>query len=430
MLTIILKENPQPINIINEETLHKYYDDYCQAGFLEKVWKSPNLSGFEKTDCTSLLSRELVAVMEQGRGKTGRFRCLCAALCGRAEERVQLLENVAEPFIGGEGRRRFWENDGVFLTELLDKIIWSEDTCLLLYEYLLLFLQMNRGRKPMLDCEREVLMKALYRKEKPELSGRIISPDGSGGICFLGEDGIYNVKYKGADPGTPEKIFEADKKIQSFTLYDGRYILAADVSGTLLSQSGDITAKWKSRNCPPVRSVVSFGRLYQILTENGQIITNISGFEAEVSDVRQISAGLNSLGVITGAERIPYATFGALTDSQKKEINGAREIRTRAEADPERIFWLVLKEDRSLLYSDGKDITALKDVEKADLHRRGVFYVQNHVLWMYDYNKGKRELVSRDINGKVRELFCENDGGKTNVYLWQEGKKIPDKITL
>ena len=145
---------------------------------------------------------------------------------------------------------------------------------------------------------------------------------------------------------------------------------------------------------------------------------------------RQISAGLNSLGVITGAERIPYATFGALTDSQKKEINGAREIRTRAEADPERIFWLVLKEDRSLLYSDGKDITALKDVEKADLHRRGVFYVQNHVLWMYDYNKGKRELVSRDINGKVRELFCENDGGKTNVYLWQEGKKIPDKITL
>ena len=53
MLTIRLDGYPEMINISDEVSLSKYYENYCREGFLAAMWNSPNLLGFEKNDCLS-----------------------------------------------------------------------------------------------------------------------------------------------------------------------------------------------------------------------------------------------------------------------------------------------------------------------------------------------------------------------------------------
>ena len=83
------------------------------------------------------------------------------------------------------------------------------------------------------------------------------------------------------------------------------------------------------------------------------------------------------------------------------------------------------EEDLEALFLILKD----EEVEKADLCRSGVFYVQGHTLWRYYYGDEITERIAA-VNSAVKELYCETAGENTAVYLWQEENEIPERILL
>lgn len=429
MLTIRLDGYPEMINISDEVSLSKYYENYCREGFLAAMWNSPNLLGFEKNDCLSPVSRELVLLKDTDREAPEEYRALFASLQNRGEDSARILRGILDRHLKGSGKD-FWDHNGDFLRKILDGVIWNEKNCRLLCGYLLLFIQLSKSRTEMLDCEKQFLTGKLYHEEKTgEVSGRLICPNGAGGICCLRKDGIYNIQYAGDGFCTAEKMDIGEKRIISFAMLSGRYLLAVDIAGKLISESEAAAGQWRQRGCPPLKSVAACGPLYQMLTKSGEIITNVKGFAQEIKDVRRIGAGLNSLSAIRGGRKELVTTFDLVSEVDEDMLVGVREARTRVEYDPKTVSWLILQENGTLWFPDGDGILKDEEAEKADLCRSGVFYVQGHTLWRYHYGDGITERIAA-VNGAVKELYCETAGENTAVYLWQEENEIPEKILL
>lgn len=429
MLTIRLDGYPEMINIGDEVPLSKYYENYCRDGFLEAMWNSPNLLGFEKNDCSSPISRELVLLRDPDREVPKEYLALFASLQNRGKDSAQILRGILDRHLKGGGKD-FWDHNGDFLRKILDGVIWNEKNCRLLCGYLLLFIQLSKSRTEMLDCEKQLLINELYHEEDAgEVSGRLICPNGAGGICCLRKDGIYNIEYAGDGSCTAEKMAIGERRIVSFAMLSGKYLLAVDIAGKLISESEAAAEQWRQKGCPPLKSVAACGPLYQMLTESGEIITNVKGFARNMKGVRQIGAGLNSLSAVKGDQKELVTTFDLASEVDEDMLVGVREARTRVEYDPKTVSWLILQEDGTLWFSDGEGILKDEEVEKADLCRSGVFYVQGHTLWRYYYGDEITERIAA-VNSAVKELYCETAGENTAVYLWQEENEIPERILL
>lgn len=124
MLTIRLDGYPEMINISDEVSLSKYYENYCREGFLAAMWNSPNLLGFEKNDCLSPVSRELVLLKDTDREAPEEYRALFASLQNRGEDSARILRGILDRHLKGSGKN-FWEHNGDFLRKILDSLAAS-----------------------------------------------------------------------------------------------------------------------------------------------------------------------------------------------------------------------------------------------------------------------------------------------------------------
>ena len=442
-ISICLK-NGKHVTFSNENGLCKYYQDYAQKGFMEAFWESPKLAQFEAS-CASKPAQSISAISN---GKTtDELKKFMDSLM-RGDDCYKVVYGTVGAYLDDSKSNNFWKANRSFVKEAIVGILWNEDSARTFYEFLLLHLQLNQNTMEkeyagFFDCEKEMLKNKLYKAERKIDGGDNMYSDGNGGVYYLCEDGIHQAVYRtihqGIDECVSTKRFVPEegaddsswKRIRSFAMYSGNVSIIIYADGQMETTDKDITERWEEEGKPLTQTVVAYGNLYQLLTEDGRIITNTE-FGDGLEDVRQVGAGLNCLSAIVGSERRLVTSEETINRGYTDVRMAGMQVGSNLQGESF-VRCFLIKNDGTMCCFDNESKLLERDVKFASICERAIYYVIGADLFQYSFEtKETRKVRESACNAEeeIKGLFCESIGSETRVFYWPESKDYPERITL
>lgn len=260
----------------------------------------------------------------------------------------------------------------------LDAIKWNNKKAGYFYFFLLIMLQV-RPREVIEEDAINFIKEKLYqipdekKQESDETDTRIYPYEA--GVLYLRDGRIFNGQKHGISP--------AEEWIESYAYTDEIGLIAFTREGEISACTEGNTRyeieKKIKRECKAEEKIIqvsAYGSIYILLTNLGNVLTNVEDDIKEWKDVRRVNAGLNSLTAIRGNAR---SILQLGMNQRLTEYSDVQAVYTKS---GEGMNYAVLKTNGILITDDGykeEKVTAI------GLSGKGYFYSVGRELFRRDY---------------------------------------------
>ena len=319
-------------------------------------------------------------------------------------------ENQTEP---SDFFSRDWENIERISAPL--QVSCSNGQAWKLYLLLLLHFQ-ARAKKPLRDEDIDYLLKSFSLNSE---KGKNTDEQGNiliGNRIFLVDRNLLyakeNVIYLWSGNGWKE-FWREDFPFRGFACSESYGLIACMADGSMPRKThSEIKQLAEGKK---IKEVSAYGRCVLLLTEDGELLTNLETTENEKrqivrwSPVVAIQAGLNSFSCIAGGQR-EVRQIGS--DAYISDYTGVKMVRTRTDEDRKR--YIILRNDGSLYTDDLYGGALLSGVQCCSLGGRGYVYIVRKEgipkLFLRDYDmESVKEIYDFPPGFQTKELCVRED---------------------
>ncbi len=412
------------INISSIEVFREHFD-------LEEAWG--NIGNGMLLACQEEFARQNVEAAKElagilkSYGREGELEerlFVCYGDGGWKQDGLrEMLEPLSRKSIDHKGDI-FYSRNAKGIQNILRTGVWNVESAALFCVFLLLMLQV----KPMevVSAEdfrfiQEQLHSAADRMKhtvKAE-QGYRMWPGGSK-VWSLKNGQIFNPQNKRFSP--------SEEKISCFAFTQDLGVLAFTEQGEVSScthpnRKCELEEKLKGRNGKEKRvsMVAAYGKIYLILMEDGEVLTNVQDALTGWKDIRWVGAGQNSITAVKGSNR-NLLQIGA--DDDLNNMSGVKAAYTRSTGGNFR--YAVIKEDGSLIMDDG---VQEQGVSVANICREGYIYAVGSEIFIRDFDVKERKKCRLEGEGTVLEtcraashIYCRiGFAGAEKIVTLNEG---------
>lgn len=283
--------------------------------------------------------------------------------------------------------------------------------------YLLLLLHFQAcAKKPLKDEDIDYLLKSFSLN-----SGKVKDTDEQGNILtgnriFLVDRNLLyakkNVIYLWSGSGWKE-FWREDFPFRGFAYSESYGLIACMADGSMPGKTHpEIKQLAEGKK---IKEVSAYGKCVLLLTEDGELLTNLETTANEKSQIVQwspvvaIQAGLNSLSCIAGEQR-EVRQIGS--DACISDYTGVKMVRTHTDEDRKR--YIILRNDGSLYTDDSYGSALLSGGQCCCLGGRGYVYIVRKEgipkLFLRDYDmEPEKEIYDFPSCFQIKELCVRED---------------------
>lgn len=373
---------------------------------LEEIWENFENGGLLKFQKVLAgqdedVAGELAAILEAYEKKAGLSKVVSGFFCNSKWE----LQGLERQFRSLDSKRRVRDKDNFYsmnadgLKDVIyaGSILWTEETVVVFYLFLLIMLQAKPGKKisqEEFSFIKEYLSSEVVRRkvvDKEERDSRLYPY--KSGILYLKDGKIRDEKNQLLSP--------ENETIACYAYTEELGIIAFTDQGEVSScTEPDVRNEIKRRGGDKRAAMaVAYGRIYAILMEDGTIISNAEDFDERWKDIHWIGAGLNNITAIKGKNR--YLLEIGL-DIEEQEFSEVKEVHAWRIDECSR--YAILKKDGNLVMDDGY---VVKSVDAAYIDLEGYVYATRSDIIIREFDSGKCMRFELETGCSVVEL-CKN----------------------
>lgn len=371
---------------------------------LEEVWDSFENGGLLKFQ--KALGRdedmveEIVAILEAYEKKVGLSKVI-SDFFGNSGWKLQELERKFQSLNSKPSRDKdkFYSMNADGIKDAIYKgsILWTEETVVIFYLFLLLMLQAKPKEKISQEdfsFIKDYLSSEAVRRmaaDKEERDSRLYPY--KSGILYLKDGKIKDEKNQLLSP--------ENETIACYAYTEELGIIAFTGQGEISSCTDPYVRNEIKQMGGDKRAVMAaaYGRIYALLMEDGTILSNAEDLDEKWEDIRWIGAGLNNITAIKGKNR--YLLEIGL--DIEKEFLEVKEVHAQSIMNEDSRY-AVLEKDGTLAMDDGYMV---KSVDAASIDLEGYVYATQSDIIIRKFGSTEGMRFKLETGCSVVEL-CKN----------------------